>query len=76
MKNDFPGAWQKSVRQMLETGGEIQRGAAFAATHKDITFSQMWHGDHESTHAALADVFVIFPGEVPGNCGNRRAGFR
>jgi|GEM_PF-6290174 len=56
---------------MVETGGEIQRGAASVATHENITFSQMRHGDHYSTHAAFADVFVVIAGEVPGDGCNR-----
>lgn len=45
-QHDFPGIWQKGVRQMVETVGEIQRRAVSVTAHEDITFSQMRHGDH------------------------------
>lgn len=63
-EHNFRGICQQSVRQMDESGGEIRRSAASVATHGNIALSQMRHGDHQSTHTALAEVFVVFTGEV------------
>jgi hypothetical protein len=45
--------------------GEIQRYAPCVVAHENITFCGMGHSA-ETTHAAPADIFADFPGEVPG----------
>ena len=71
-QHDFLRFWQQVVGEMVETGGEIQRCAAAGAFHKNNTFSQIRHGDHNYAQAAITDIFVVFPGQVarwPGIAG-------